>query len=60
MVPLLRSEGEKTHLQEVNNNVAEWSKQVEPNMVGMLILWTSTIFVYVSLNPQGQINVPNG
>lgn len=60
MVPLLRSEGEKTHLQEVNNNVAEWSKQVEPNMVGMLILWTSTIFVYVSLNPQGQINVQNG
>ena len=60
MVPLLRSEGEKTHVQEVNNNVAEWSKQVEPNMVGMLILWTSTIFVYVSLNPQGQINVQNG
>lgn len=60
MVPLLRSEGEKTHLQEVNNNVAEWSKQVEPNMVGMLILWTSTIFVYVSLNPRGQINVQNG
>lgn len=60
MVPLLRSEEEKTHLQEVNNNVAEWSKQVEPNMVGMLILWTSTIFVYVSLNPQGQINVQNG
>jgi len=40
-------------LQEINNNVAHfeiWLIQMEPNLVGMLIWWTSTMFICVSQN----------